>query len=1091
MASNNLLVTLTIAAKDKTAKALGKISKGFRDIGKSVLSLKGALAGLAGGLLFKSAVSSAADFEEALDKIRAASGAVDSEMARITAKAEELGGSTRYTATEVAEGLNVLAKAGQTVDEQLLSISHVLSLAQGQGKSLDETAGFLVTTLNGLGLAASEVGRVTDVMAKGASSAYLDITELGETIKYSAAEARNAGLSLEQYVALQVKLAQSGVKASAAGTGLTEVLKQLKFSTTNFRTALAGLGDSSGGIISAIDTMHKAGPKASAALKALGANSRIMDILMQGGKESIDAYVDGLTNIPDVAAKAAAVMDSNLIGAMAGLGSAWDAVRRSLVTPLLGPMTDAARGLATTFQDMVSSGTLNRWSESLVNGFNGASESVKAFIREFNFQKMSDDFSEFAKNVGDNLSGISTFFTATAGVVKVFANTFSGAIKGAAAGITGYFATIASAGESVTGVLNKIGLIPDTWQDKISHGTGAIEAISEAMANGVKEDIGDIQNAFDGMANSTEGTASGLNRIAEASTNTADTVKNELVPALTAAEQAAKKSAEADKRAAEEKQKGVNAYVDALNKLGVKSAEAWGNEVKIARAALDEVKSNTNSAMDDVRAAYLEYSKTILAANESSTISVRKLRQEELRTEAALLGIGGRIEKMIKRSERGVKDFITLDGQFEQQGIKTKKALEDELQAAEDLFDQVKEQGGAVEDIGAAYENLQAKAKAAGKAESEVFDTIGESASKANAKIRSEVEQTDDKTKKLSESQKEYGESAEEAGEKDVEAKEKATASTQSMGDAIAGVLGGVQSHLSTLSDASVQTFQDMVNGITEAGVAMRDQAGNVDGSVQDMSRALSQNEADIQKLSSAIHGSDIAEGFERWVWGVQRAGAEIKESFLQQKISAERLALSLEKTAESGEVNLQIIANAARRAENDFHLLDDQDLAHLRQSITAAEQKLNDLNSAAQTAVESLADLNQQQEASLLRLQGKEEELQRLQHQEQLDRIAELELTGGAAAEREAAKARELANRLHAEELARIKERKSTDDESRTSRRRDRTNGQRKQRSDDISTQKSDTNIFVNTVYGDDRTKDAFARDMSKRINRINGFSA
>ncbi len=1091
MASNNLLVTLTIAAKNKTAKALGKVNQGFKDITKSVLSLKGALIGLTGGLLFKSAVSSAADFEEALDKIQAASGATFDEMARITAKAEELGGSTRYTATEVADGLNVLAKAGQNVDEQLLSISHVLSLAQGQGKSLDETAGFLVTTLKTLGLEANEVGRVTDIWSKAASMAYVDITDLGEAVKYSAAQAKIANLSAEGYAAALVKLAQNGIKGSAAGTGLAEVLKQLEFATTGTRTALAGLGDSSGELVSSLDTMHKSGPKAAAVFKALGANSKTAFALMKGGAEGFNEVVDNLTKIKGAAADAAAVMDSNLVGAMAGLGSAWDAVRRSLVTPLLEPMTKAARGLAETFQGMVASGTLDRWSESLVNGFSGASESVKAFIREFDFQKLSNDFSSFTKGVGDNLSGIAAVFTNTANGIKVFYNGFTAAIKLTGAAVTGFAALVNEAFSGIIFALNKIGAIPDSIYNSFKKGTGLLKAESKAFFDGFIQDADDIGAAFNNMSAGAESTAKSIKQIAESEKQVAQIVGQELIPMLSLADQIAKDAADSQSRIAEEADKSSKAYIDALNKLGVKSAEAWGNEVKIARAALDQVKNNVNSNMDDIRAAYLEYSKTVLAANESSTISVRKLRQEELRTEAALLGIGGRIEKMIKRSERGVKDFITLDGQFEQQGIKTKKVLEDELKAAEDLFNQIKAQKGAVEDIGAAYENLKTKAAAAGKKETEVFDAIGKSAADANKRIRAETEQTKKSTEQATKSTKDYGDAAEEAGDKDAEAKEKSKSAAGSMGDYVGRVYSEIGNRLGELSDKSQQAFQDMTNGTSAAQVAFRESAGDIDGSLADMDKALARTNSNIQ------HNAEIARKNQRtmegWAAGVENQAFMIEKAFIQEKKSAERLALSLDDAAASGAANLHMIADATMRADDEFNLLDDQDLSHLRQSISDAEQQIESMNNAALSAVDSLAELNRSQEESLLRAQGKDEELQRLKHQEQLDRIAELEETGGAAADREATRARELANQLHAEEMARIKERKVEEtNRSREDRSRQR-NSNRQQTTEQPTGGglRSETVINIDTAYGDKRSMEDLARRMRgemQRLDRLGG---
>ena len=102
--------------------------------------LKSALLGIGGALVLAQTVRTLANFEQAMSTVRAVSGATEAQWKSLTDVARELGAVTRFTATQAAEGMVELARAGFTVEEQLGSITQTLLLAQAGALDLSRAA---------------------------------------------------------------------------------------------------------------------------------------------------------------------------------------------------------------------------------------------------------------------------------------------------------------------------------------------------------------------------------------------------------------------------------------------------------------------------------------------------------------------------------------------------------------------------------------------------------------------------------------------------------------------------------------------------------------------------------------------------------------------------------------------------------------------------------------------------------------------------------------------------------------------------------------------------------------------------------------
>lgn len=166
-------------------------------------------------------------FEAGMSQVAAVSGASGAELEQLTAKAKELGAATKFTATETAEALNYMAMAGWKTEEMLDGIDGVLSLAAASGADLGTTSDIVTDALTAFGMTAADCSHFADVLAAASSNANTNVTMMGETFKYCAPIAGALGFSAEDTAVAIGLMANSGIKASQAGTALRTIMTKL------------------------------------------------------------------------------------------------------------------------------------------------------------------------------------------------------------------------------------------------------------------------------------------------------------------------------------------------------------------------------------------------------------------------------------------------------------------------------------------------------------------------------------------------------------------------------------------------------------------------------------------------------------------------------------------------------------------------------------------------------------------------------------------------------------------------------------------------------------------------------------------------
>ena len=248
------------AAGGKMQKVGGQIS----DAGKALAPVS---AVAAGGLT--AAVKVAADFDSAMSQVAAVSGATGDDFDALRDKAREMGAKTKFSASEAADAMNYMAMAGWKTQDMLDGIEGIMNLAAASGEDLATTSDIVTDALTAFGLKAEDSGHFADILAAASSNANTNVHMMGETFKYVAPVAGALGLSAEDVSEAIGLMANSGIKASQAGTSLRAGLSRLVKPTEEMQSVMLSLGLATSETFDEIDSgkIEKAEDKASKATR--------------------------------------------------------------------------------------------------------------------------------------------------------------------------------------------------------------------------------------------------------------------------------------------------------------------------------------------------------------------------------------------------------------------------------------------------------------------------------------------------------------------------------------------------------------------------------------------------------------------------------------------------------------------------------------------------------------------------------------------------------------------------------------------------------------------------------------------------------
>ena len=309
-----------IAAKGEKLKTVGD---NVTNVGKKFMPVTLGVVGLG-----TAAVKTAADFDSAMSKVAAVSGATGSDLEALRDKAREMGEKTKFSASEAAEAMNYMAMAGWKTEDMLSGIEGVMNLAAASGEDLATTSDIVTDALTAFGLTAKDSGHFADILAAASSNANTNVSMMGETFKYCAPIAGALGFSAEDTAEAIGLMANAGIKGSQAGTSLRTIMNNLSgevkicgssigevtVATTNADGSMRDLSDILADCRTAFSGLSES-EKAAAAESLVGKNAMSGFLaLMNAGEADITKLSSAIDNCDGSAASMAETMNDNLAG---------------------------------------------------------------------------------------------------------------------------------------------------------------------------------------------------------------------------------------------------------------------------------------------------------------------------------------------------------------------------------------------------------------------------------------------------------------------------------------------------------------------------------------------------------------------------------------------------------------------------------------------------------------------------------------------------------------------------------------------------------------------------------------------------------
>lgn len=394
------------------------------------------------GNLVKSVVETGKAFDSSMSKVKAISGATAEQMDKLSEKAEQMGATTKFTATEAADAMGYMAMAGWKTRDMLGGIDGVMNLAAASGAELATTSDIVTDSLTAFGKSAEDAGRLADIMAAAAANSNTNVEMMGETFKYAASLAGSLGYSMEDTAIATGLMANSGIKATQAGTSLRAMMTRMAAPTKESATAMEALGleldDGHGNMKSLMEVMKDlrssfgdlkmsqseltaAQTKLNAALesgemdedeyndaldelitKAYGAEGAMKAqyasmlagknglsgflAIVNASEKDFDKLTDSIYNSNGAAEQMAKTMNDNLEGSLTLLSSAFDGFKKKLYDSFSAPLNDLVKQITANIMPALTGiidgtpGATDKLADGISNLFSNALKSAAKIL---------------------------------------------------------------------------------------------------------------------------------------------------------------------------------------------------------------------------------------------------------------------------------------------------------------------------------------------------------------------------------------------------------------------------------------------------------------------------------------------------------------------------------------------------------------------------------------------------------------------------------------------------------------------------------------------------------------------------------------
>lgn len=710
------------AAMTRAGSTARTVASGMENTGrKSALIASGmTAAGLAVAAFGVAAVKMAADFDQQMSTVQANTGATSAQMDQLRAAAIEAGASTVYSASDSADAINDLGKAGMSVTDILTGgLSGALNLAASDGMAVGDAAEYMANALSMFHLKGSQASQVADTLAAGAGKAVGNVSDFGEALNNCGAQANSFGMNIQETTGVLALFAQNGTIGAEAGTQLNSMLMKLAAPSAEASNTMKELG------ISAYDAQGHFVGMANFAGQLQKAEKNLTDeqrnqanatifgsyaikaanYLYEAGESGVNKWTKAVSE-SGYAAEQAAAKNNNLKGDLENLSGSMESLMISVGEGAQGPLRKMVQGLDTlvdAFAGLPSGAQQTLVVMASLAGVFGAVHKAAG--------NLNGSTSTMANNIGLAIDPIQRVKTALGSAQTAF-DLFKGSSMSASEQMEA-FGTSASKAQLKTAGFKAVGssimsLLGGPWGIALTVAGAALSAFisQQQKAKAASEQLESALESGSDVASEIAGAYQDMSSGGVKLTTWLDKAGISLTDMTSAAmgnEAALKRvnkqikeidkpgiggtAATAIKKALEEESK---AYDDASKKANEKS--------KAAKNAVD-ADGKSASAAKEAASANKELGSSASDASEEIDDLVQALfglESGNLTADQAVDQLNQKIGELSKTCEDNGVVFDqsgNLLDRFSEQGTKTKQALEDIASSAQNAAEKILKQG--------------------------------------------------------------------------------------------------------------------------------------------------------------------------------------------------------------------------------------------------------------------------------------------------------------------------------------------------------------------------------------------------------------
>lgn len=710
------------AAMTRAGSTARTVASGMENTGrKSALIASGmTAAGLAVAAFGVAAVKMAADFDQQMSTVQANTGATSAQMDQLRAAAIEAGASTVYSASDSADAINDLGKAGMSVTDILTGgLTGALNLAASDGMAVGDAAEYMANALSMFHLKGSQASQVADTLAAGAGKAVGNVSDFGEALNNCGAQANSFGMNIQETTGVLALFAQNGTIGAEAGTQLNSMLMKLAAPSTEAANTMKELG------ISAYDAqdhfvgMANFAGQLQKAEKGLTdeqrnqANATIFgsyaikaaNYLYEAGESGVNKWTKAVSE-SGYAAEQAAAKNNNLKGDLENLGGSMESLMISVGEGAQGPLRKMVQGLDTlvdTFAGLPSGAQQTIVVMASLAGVFGAVHKAAG--------NLNGSTSRMANNIGLAIDPIQRVKTALASAQTAFqmfkASSMSASEQMEAFGTSASKAQLKTAGFKAVGS-SVMSLLGGPWGIALTVAGVALSAFISHQQK-AKEAAEQLQSALESGSSISETIAGAYQDMSSGGVKLTTWLDKAGI-SLTDMTSAAMGNEAALKR--------VNKQIKEIDKPGIggTAASAIKKALKEESKAYDDASKKANEKSKAAKNAVDADGKSASAAKEAASANKELgssasdassqiddlvqalfgLESGNLTADQAVDQLNQKIGELSKTCEDNGVVFDqsgNLLDRFSEEGTKTKQALEDIASSAQNAAEKILKQG--------------------------------------------------------------------------------------------------------------------------------------------------------------------------------------------------------------------------------------------------------------------------------------------------------------------------------------------------------------------------------------------------------------